>query len=181
MYTYKTRGVCSTEILFDIKNDIIRNLRYCLLSKEIVVIIIQAEFEILPYTPQKSYFVGTPCTLRFAVVKFPLFCIIADNIVSLSLISIMFNFMFPFIILLRQVTSIVLDSYFESNKNIANDYMLWDLSIDSVTGKTYRVGSEITTASLVNNAIIGNIAPKTKASEFKTELAAQLCYNIPKD
>lgn len=26
MYTYKTRGVCSTEILFDIKNDIITDL-----------------------------------------------------------------------------------------------------------------------------------------------------------
>ncbi len=70
------------------------------------------------------------------------------------------------------------DSYFESNKNITNDYMLLDLSIDSVTGKTYRVGSEITTASLVNNAIIGNIAPKTKASEFKTKLASQLGVDI---
>ncbi len=70
------------------------------------------------------------------------------------------------------------DSYFESNKNITNDYMLLDLSIDSVTGKTYRVGSEITTASLVNKAIIGNIAPKTKASEFKTKLASQLGVDI---
>lgn len=26
MYTYNTRGVCSTEILFDIKNDIITDL-----------------------------------------------------------------------------------------------------------------------------------------------------------
>ncbi len=26
MYTYKTRGVCSTKILFDIKNDIITDL-----------------------------------------------------------------------------------------------------------------------------------------------------------
>lgn len=26
MYTYKTRGVCSTEILFDIKNNIITDL-----------------------------------------------------------------------------------------------------------------------------------------------------------
>ena len=56
--------------------------------------------------------------------------------------------------------------------------MLLDLSIDSVTGKTYRVGSEITTASLVNNAIIGNIAPQTKASEFKTKLASQLGVDI---
>jgi len=70
------------------------------------------------------------------------------------------------------------NSYFESNKNITNDYMLWDLSIDSVTGKTYRVGSEITTASLVNNAIIGNIAANTKASDFKIKLAAQLGVDI---
>ncbi len=70
------------------------------------------------------------------------------------------------------------NSYFESNANITNDYMLWDLSIDSVTGKTYRVGSEIKTASLVNNAIIGNIAPNTKASEFKTKLASQLGVDI---
>ena len=70
------------------------------------------------------------------------------------------------------------DSYFESNANITNDYMLLDLSIDSVTGKTYRVGTELTTASLVNNAIIGNIAPNTKASEFKTKLASQLGVDI---
>ncbi|HRF36734.1 MAG TPA: hypothetical protein PLZ09_05495, partial [Clostridia bacterium] len=70
------------------------------------------------------------------------------------------------------------DSYFESNKNITNDYMLLDLSIDSVTGKTYRVGTELTTASLVNKAIIGNIAPQTKASEFKTKLVAQLGVDI---
>ncbi len=70
------------------------------------------------------------------------------------------------------------NSYFESNANITNDYMLWDLSIDNVTGKTFRVGSEITTASLVNNAIIGNIAPQTKASEFKTKLASQLGVDI---
>ena len=70
------------------------------------------------------------------------------------------------------------NSYFESNANITNDYMLLDLSIDSVTGKTYRVGSEITTASLVNNAIIGNIAPQTKASDLKTNLASQLGVDI---
>ena len=70
------------------------------------------------------------------------------------------------------------DSYFESNKNITNDYMLWDLSIDSVTGKTYRVGTELTATSLANNAIIGNIAPKTKASDLKTNLASQLGVDI---
>ena len=70
------------------------------------------------------------------------------------------------------------DSYFESNANITNDYMLWDLSIDSVTGKTYRVGTELTATSLANNAIIGNIAPKTKASDLKTNLASQLGVDI---
>ncbi len=70
------------------------------------------------------------------------------------------------------------DSYFESNANITNDYMLLDLSIDSVTGKTYRVGTELTATSLANNAIIGNIAPKTKASDLKTNLASQLGVDI---
>ncbi len=70
------------------------------------------------------------------------------------------------------------NSYFESNANITNDYMLWDLSIDSVTGKTYRVGTELTATSLANNAIIGNIAPKTKASEFKAKLSSQLGVDI---
>ncbi len=70
------------------------------------------------------------------------------------------------------------NSYFESNANITNDYMLWDLSIDSVTGKTYRVGTELTATSLANNAIIGNIAPKTKASDLKTNLASQLGVDI---
>ena len=70
------------------------------------------------------------------------------------------------------------DDYFENVANITNGYMLWDLSIDSVTGKTYRVCTELTETSLANNAIIGNIAPKTKASDLKTSLASQLGVDI---
>ena len=67
------------------------------------------------------------------------------------------------------------ESYFE-NVEQEDKYQLLNLKEEG--GKTYRVGTELTATSLVNNAIIGNIAPQTKASEFKTKLAAQLGVDI---
>ncbi len=67
------------------------------------------------------------------------------------------------------------ESYFE-NVEQEDKYQLLNLKEEG--GKTYRVGTELTTASLVNNAIIGNIAPNTKASDFKTKLASQLGVDI---
>ncbi len=67
------------------------------------------------------------------------------------------------------------ESYFE-NVTQKDNYQLLNLKEEG--GKTFRENIEITTASLVNNAIIGNIAPQTKASEFKTKLAAQLGVDI---
>ncbi len=67
------------------------------------------------------------------------------------------------------------ESYFE-NVEQEDNYQLLNLKEEG--GKTYRVGTELTATSLVNNAIIGNIAPQTKASEFKTKLAAQLGVDI---
>ncbi len=66
-------------------------------------------------------------------------------------------------------------SYFE-NVEKKDKYQL--LSLKEEGGKTFRENIEITTANLVDNAIIGNIAPKTKASEFKTSLASQLGVDI---
>ena len=67
------------------------------------------------------------------------------------------------------------DNYFE---NVAkkDNYQLLNLKEEG--GKTFRENIDITVLNLVNNAIIGNIAPNTKASEFKTKLAAQLGVDI---
>ncbi len=67
------------------------------------------------------------------------------------------------------------ESYFE-NVEQEDKYQLLNLKEEG--GKTYRVGTELTATSLANNAIIGNIAPNTKASDFKTNLASQLGVDI---
>ena len=67
------------------------------------------------------------------------------------------------------------DNYFE---NVAQkeDYQI--LVLNSTSGKTYRQNMNLTTLNVYDNAIIGNIAPNTKASEFKTKLASQTSANI---
>ena len=67
------------------------------------------------------------------------------------------------------------DNYFE---NVAkkDNYQLLNLKEEG--GKTFRENIDITVLNLVNNAIIGNIAPQTKTSEFKTKLASQLGVDI---
>ncbi len=68
-----------------------------------------------------------------------------------------------------------LDNYFE---NVAQEDKYQILVLNSTSGKTYRQNMNLTTLNVYDNAIIGNIAPKTKASEFKTKLANQTSANI---
>ncbi len=67
------------------------------------------------------------------------------------------------------------ESYFE-NVEQEDKYQLLNLKEEG--GKLFRENIDITALNLVNNAIIGNIAPKTKVSEFKTKLASQLGVDI---
>ena len=67
------------------------------------------------------------------------------------------------------------DNYFE-NVTQKDDYQI--LVLNSTSGKTYRQNMNLTTLNVYDNAIIGNIAPNTKASEFKTKLASQLGVDI---
>ena len=67
------------------------------------------------------------------------------------------------------------DNYFE-NEAQEDKYQL--LVLNNTNGKTYRQNMNLTTLNVYDNAIIGNIAPKTKASEFKTKLASQLGVDI---
>ena len=67
------------------------------------------------------------------------------------------------------------DNYFE---NVAQEDKYQILVLNSTSGKTYRQNMNLTTLNVYDNAIIGNIAPKTKASEFKTKLANQTSANI---
>ncbi len=66
------------------------------------------------------------------------------------------------------------DNYFE---NVAQEDKYQILVLNSTSGKTYRQNMNLTTLNVYDNAIIGNIAPKTKASEFKTKLATQTSVN----
>ncbi len=67
------------------------------------------------------------------------------------------------------------DNYFE---NVSQEDKYQILVLNSTSGKTYRQNMNLTTLNVYDNAIIGNIAPKTKASEFKTKLATQTSANI---
>ncbi len=66
------------------------------------------------------------------------------------------------------------DNYFE---NVAQEDKYQLLVLNSTSGKTYRQNMNLTTLNVYDNAIIGNIAPKTKASDFKTKLATQTSAN----
>ncbi len=66
------------------------------------------------------------------------------------------------------------DNYFE---NVAQEDKYQILVLNNTNGKTYRQNMNLTTLNVYDNAIIGNIAPKTKASEFKTKLATQTSVN----
>ena len=65
-----------------------------------------------------------------------------------------------------------LESYFE---NVAqkDKYQLLVLNGNIESGAINRQNINLTTLNVYDNAIIGNIAPKTKASDFKTRLANQ--------
>ena len=67
------------------------------------------------------------------------------------------------------------DNYFE---NVAQEDKYQILVLNSTSGKTYRQNMNLTTLNVYDNAIIGNIAPQTKVSEFKTRLANQLGVDI---
>ena len=67
-----------------------------------------------------------------------------------------------------------LESYFE-NITQKDKYQL--LVLNNTSGKTYRQNMNLTTLNVYDNAIIGNISPKTKASDFKTKLATQTSAN----
>ena len=67
------------------------------------------------------------------------------------------------------------DNYFE-NVTQKDDYQI--LVLNSTSGKTYRQNMNLTTLNVYDNAIIGNIATKTKVNEFKTKLANQTSANI---
>ncbi len=67
------------------------------------------------------------------------------------------------------------DDYFE---NVAQEDKYQILVLNNTNGKTYRQNMNLTTLNVYDNAIIGNIAPQTKASEFKTKLASQLGVDI---
>ena len=66
------------------------------------------------------------------------------------------------------------ESYFE---NVAQEDKYQILVLNSTSGKTYRQNMNLTTLNVYDNAIIGNIAPQTKASDFKTKLATQTSAN----
>ncbi len=66
------------------------------------------------------------------------------------------------------------DDYFE-NVTQKEDYQI--LVLNNTNGKTYRQNMNLTTLNVYDNAIIGNIAPKTTASDFKTKLATQTSAN----
>ncbi len=70
-----------------------------------------------------------------------------------------------------------LESYFE---NVAqkDKYQLLVLNGNIESGAINRQNINLTTLNVYDNAIIGNIAPKTKASDFKTKLATQTSANI---
>ena len=69
------------------------------------------------------------------------------------------------------------ESYFE---NVAQkeDYQILVLNGNVESGAINRVNMNLTTLNVYDNAIIGNIAPKTKASDFKAKLANQLSVDI---
>ncbi len=67
-----------------------------------------------------------------------------------------------------------IDSYFE---NVAQKDKYQLLVLNNTSGKTFRQNINLTTLNVYDNAIIGNIAPKTKASDFKTKLATQTSAN----
>ncbi len=67
------------------------------------------------------------------------------------------------------------DNYFE---NVAQEDKYQLLVLNNTNGKTYRQNMNLTTLNVYDNAIIGNIALKTTASEFKTKLASQLGVDI---
>ena len=67
-----------------------------------------------------------------------------------------------------------LESYFE---NVAQKDKYQLLVLNNTSGKTFRQNINLTTLNVYDNAIIGNIAPKTKASDFKTKLATQTSAN----
>ncbi len=67
------------------------------------------------------------------------------------------------------------ESYFE---NVTEEESYQILVLNNTSGKTYRQNMDLTTLNVYDNAIIGNIAPKTKVSEFKTKLANQTSANI---
>ena len=64
------------------------------------------------------------------------------------------------------------ESYFE-NVTQKEDYQILVLNGNIESGAINRVNMNLTTLNVYDNAIIGNIAPQTKASDFKTKLATQ--------
>ena len=70
-----------------------------------------------------------------------------------------------------------LESYFE-NITQKEDYQILVLNGNIESGSVNRQNINLTTLNVYDNAIIGNIAPNTKASEFKTKLANQLGVDI---
>ena len=67
------------------------------------------------------------------------------------------------------------DNYFE---NVSQEDKYQILVLNNTNGKTYRQNMNLTTLNVYDNAIIGNIATKTKVNEFKTKLANQTSANI---
>ncbi len=67
------------------------------------------------------------------------------------------------------------DNYFE---NVAQEDKYQLVVLNNTSGKTFRQNMNLTTLNVYDNAIIGNVAPNTKASEFKTKLASQLGVDI---
>ena len=68
------------------------------------------------------------------------------------------------------------DNYFE-NVEQKDKYQLLVLNGNIESGAINRQNMNLTTLNVYDNAIIGNIAPNTKASEFKTKLANQMSVN----
>ena len=63
------------------------------------------------------------------------------------------------------------DSYFE---NVEQEDRYQILNLKEEGGKLFRENIDITALNLVNNAIIGNIAPQTKASDFKNKTSSSI-------